>query len=69
MRNTGLAKLANYENNERPRPEAATPVAKALELVVRALNLQNGSLKVYVHQGKPSPRIEIQTSICKEIEG
>lgn len=67
MENDKLAKLANYKKDG--PSEVKSSLRKALETIVQALNLQNGSLKVYVHQGKPSPRIEIQTSISKEIEG
>lgn len=66
MENIKLAKLANYENGRGQKPKSA--LAKALEVVVQTLNLQNGSLKVYVHQGKASPRVEIQTDITKQIE-
>ncbi len=66
MENIKLAKLANYENDRSQKPKSA--LAKALEVVVQTLNLQNGSLKVYVHQGKASPRVEIQTDITKQIE-
>lgn len=66
MENKKFAKLANYE--ERKGHHQKSALVKALEIVVKALNLQNGSLKVYVHQGKPSPRVEIQTDITKEIE-
>lgn len=61
-----LAKIANYEK-ECVR-ESKCALAKALDVLVRALNLHNGSLKVYVHQGKASPRVEIQTDITKQIE-
>ncbi len=66
MENTKFAKLANYNKEESRSTKSA--LAKALEIVVQALNLQNGSLKVYVHQGKASPRVEIQTDITKQIE-
>lgn len=66
MENIKLAKLANYENKE--SRESKSALAKALEILVQTLNLQNGSLKVYVHQGKASPRVEIQTDITKQIE-
>lgn len=66
MESSKFAKLANYEKNRDLEPRNA--LAKALDMVVRALNLQNGSLKVYVHQGKASPRVEIQTDITKQIE-
>ena len=66
MENTKLAKLANYRKEGPPASKGA--LAKALDLIVQALQLQNGSLKVYVHQGKASPRVEIQTDISKEIE-
>lgn len=66
MENIKLAKLANYGKDQERTPKNA--LAKALDMVVQALNLQNGSLKVYVHQGKASPRVEIQTDITKQIE-
>lgn len=66
MENIKLAKLANYGKGLEKEPRNA--LAKALDMVVQALNLQNGSLKVYVHQGKASPRVEIQTDITKQIE-
>lgn len=66
MENRKFAKLANYEKDKEQCGKSA--LAKALEIVVQALNLQNGSLKVYVHQGKASPRVEIQTDITKQIE-
>ncbi len=66
MENNKLAKLANYKKDREREPKSA--LAKALEVLVQTLNLQNGSLKVYVHQGKASPRVEIQTDITKQIE-
>ena len=66
MENTKFAKLANYESERANEPKNV--LVKALEVLVQTLNLQNGSLKVYVHQGKASPRVEIQTDITKQIE-
>ena len=66
MGNTKVAKLETYEGV----PTLCTKkrqVARALELVVQFLGLENGSLKIFVHQGKPSERVEIQTSISKDI--
>lgn len=42
-------------------------ISDALNVLVKALGLQAGSIKIYVQQGAWSPRIEIQSQITKEI--
>jgi hypothetical protein len=64
----GLAKSANYQiptNLVRSRSK----LSEAFEMIVEALRIENGSLKIFVHQGKVSPRLEIQANISRQIEG
>lgn len=63
-----LAKPANYQVSG-SLSESRSKLSEALEMIVEALRLENGSLKIFVHQGKVSPRLEIQANISSQIEG
>lgn len=56
-------KSANTDGN----PDADKKISEALSALVKALGLQAGSIKIYVHQGKWSPRIEIQSQVTREV--
>lgn len=58
-----FTKLAN---NER-KPDTDKKISEALDALVKLLGLSAGSIKIYVHQGQWSPRIEIQSNITREV--
>ena len=67
MENNKLAKLANYDsgNNNSNKKQR---LSKALDTLSELLQIDFGSLTVYFHQGKWSPKIEIKKNIITEIK-
>jgi hypothetical protein len=64
MKTCGLAKTANYEKES----DNNRIISEALDRLIRALGILNGSVKVYVHQGKWGQRLEIQQNVSRELE-
>ena len=62
-----IAKSANYRSADEAL-DSNKKISDALDIVIRELNLTNGSFKVYVQQGGWSPRIEIQQHMVKEVK-
>jgi hypothetical protein len=58
-----FTKLAN---NDR-KADTDRKISEALDALVNLLGLTAGSIKIYVHQGQWSPRIEIQSNVTREI--
>ena len=71
MRNNKFANLANYEkckeNLSEFRTNRAQKLKNAISLLVQELNIKNGSFKIYVHDGRPGMRIEIQNRVIADI--
>jgi hypothetical protein len=67
MENNKFAKSANY-NSKTPENLKKQRLTKALDTLSELLHIEFGSLTVYFHQGKWSPKIEIKRNILKEIE-
>lgn len=66
----GVSRLTKLVNGDAGRRvERKDSLARALETVVSALNLQNGRLTIFVRHGKPSPRVEIHSCISQDLEG
>ena len=67
MKNNPFANIANKTNgtDEKVTKQRLT---KALDTLSELLHVEFGSLTVYFHQGKWSPKIEIKRNILKEIE-
>ena len=67
MEKSKLAKLANYNSKEESKGasniDKAHSLKKAILTLVKELNIKNGSLKIFVHNGQPGERIEIQNKI------
>lgn len=64
VKQSRFAKLANCEQS------SCTDkiISEALDKLVRALQLINGSVKIYVHQGKWGARLEIVNQVNREIK-
>jgi len=66
-----FANLANYGNCKESisgfRTNRAQKLKNAISLLVQELNIKNGSFKVYVHDGRPGMRIEIQNKVITDI--
>lgn len=71
MEHSKFAKLANYnkkqDNLSGNRTNNVCKLKKAILTLVDELNIKNGSFKIYVHNGKPGVRIEIQNKVIAEI--
>ena len=67
MKNDEFANLANY-NSKKDGSGEKQRVTKALDTLSELLSIEFGSLTIYFHQGKWSPKIEIKRNILKEIE-
>ena len=63
MQSVKVTKMANYEQ----QADVDRKISEALDTLVRCLQIEAGSFKVYVHQGKWSPRIEIQKNLSREV--
>jgi hypothetical protein len=59
------ANLANYkeENSTKKR----RPMRASLASLIKEFGISNGSFKIYVRDGKPSERVEIQKQLRQEI--
>ena len=71
MSDNKFANLANYgkckESLSEFRTNRAQKLKNAISLLVQELNIKNGSFKVYVHDGRPGMRIEIQNKVITDI--
>ena len=71
MENNKFANIANYKNNSDKTSESRTngmcKLKKAVATLVEGLNIKNGSFTIYVHNGKPGLRIEIQNKVFTEL--
>jgi DNA repair ATPase RecN len=71
MSNNKFAKLANYNRDKQNlsdnRTNQAQKLKNAISLLVQELNIKNGSFKIYVHDGRPGMRIEIQNKVITDI--
>ena len=71
MKDIKFAKSANYSekkgNLSDNRTKGSCKLKKAILTLVDELNIKNGSFKIYVHNGKPGVRIEIQNKVIAEI--
>jgi hypothetical protein len=67
MEKKRFAKIANY-NQKTSEALKKQRLTEALDTLSELLHIDFGSLTVYFHQGKWSPKIEIKRNILKEIE-
>lgn len=71
MSNNKFANLANYSRDKQNlsdnRTNQTQKLKNAISLLVQELNIKNGSFKIYVHDGRPGMRIEIQNKVIADI--
>ena len=66
-------KLANFDSTSSQKSteklcEAKNPnLWKALDTIVNEFNITYGTIKIYVHEGKWTPKLEIVSNLYKEI--
>jgi hypothetical protein len=66
MENTSLAKLANYKESKTWCVKNRQ-LCKVLDALGELLGIEFGSITVRFHQGKWSPKIEIEKRVIEEI--
>ena len=69
MENKAFAKLANYskETNEQ-NDKARHKILRALETLIKELNIKNGSFRIFVRDGKAGHRVEVQNHLMTDLE-
>ncbi len=68
-------KLANLANKNIRDPDNNTKYPKTIEsrlkdaimVLVEELKIKNGSFKIFVHNGRPGERVEIQNKVLTDI--
>ena len=60
-----LANLANIKNESKPKDRR--PLRSSLTAIIKEFGIKNGSFKVYVRDGRPTERVEIQQQLRQEI--
>jgi hypothetical protein len=68
-------KLANLANKEFREPDILIKNPKTIEsrlkdaimILVEELKIKNGSFKIFVHNGRPGERVEIQNKVLTDI--
>ncbi len=65
MDNSKLANLANRDDKD--QKEKRRPLRSSLNAIIKEFGIKNGSFKVYVRDGRPTERVEIQQQLRQEI--
>ena len=67
--NKNLSKIESVNMGTGEQRDVTSPQLKeALDTITDAAGVYFGSIKLFIHRGKPSPRVEIQKQLYKEIE-
>ncbi len=69
MENKTFAKIANYpKGTSNKNDDGRHRLLRALDTLIKELNIRNGSFRIFVRDGKAGHRVEVQNHLMTDLE-